>query len=446
MLRLSAFLLAAALCAQPAPDFSALDKTATAEMKSANVPGAAIAIVQGGKVIYERGYGVASVETGAPITPDMLFRLGSTTKMFTAAALVGLAVEGKLTLDHPVGKYIAGLPPKLAAITASQLLSHTAGVRDEAPMNGLHDEDALGKRIRSMNEDWLFTAPGRVFSYSNPGYWFAGYLAEVIGGKHYADVLDQRLFQPLGMQRTTLRPLVAMTYPLAQGHDFMLGKTSVIRPAADNAESWPAGSIFSSVEDLSRFVIAFLNDGRIDGKQALDPRIIKELSTEHAQFYDSPGGYGYGLMLENRRGVPTLRHGGSRSGYGSGIVMAPQQRAAVIVVANRSGASLPKTTEQALESLLPLKPREPEEPKTALPLDPADFAKYTGIYRNGNQNTEITVKNGKLTLEDGGRSLAIERIGEHRFRAAGGPEFVLVPGNDGKAAYLTVSLRALARQ
>jgi CubicO group peptidase (beta-lactamase class C family) len=108
----------------------------------------------------------------------MLFRLGSTTKMLTATALAGLAAEGKIDLNAPVGRYVSGLPPKLSQVTANQLLSHTAGIHDEAPMSGSHDDSALGKGIRARTDGWLFTEPGKIFSYSNPGYWMAGYLVE----------------------------------------------------------------------------------------------------------------------------------------------------------------------------------------------------------------------------------------------------------------------------
>src|SRR5262249_28483818 len=110
-------------------DFAELNKVALKELKQRNTPGAATAVIIEGRVIYAKGYGVTSVETGAPVTPDMLFRLGSTTKMLTAAALVTLAAAGKLKLDAPIGDCVKGLNPRLAQVTAHQLLSHSAGLR-----------------------------------------------------------------------------------------------------------------------------------------------------------------------------------------------------------------------------------------------------------------------------------------------------------------------------
>ena len=305
-------------------------------------PGAAVAIVSGDSVIFAKGFGVASVETGDPVTPDMLFRLGSTTKMFTAATLVTLAQEGKLDLNQPVGTYLENIAPKLARVTAAQLLSHTAGIVDDAPMFGSHDDSALAANVRSWKDAYAFAEPGRIFSYSNPGFVLAGYLAEVVSGKPYADAVAEQVLRPLGMTRSTFRPTVAMTYPLAQGHSVSeSGAPTVVRPAADYAGAWPAGSLYSSADELARWVIAFMNDGRLDGKQVLSKALITRLSTPVAA---PPGGavrYAFGLELREDRGIRWVEHAGSRTGYGSLIRMAPDRRFAVILLANKSGASLP---------------------------------------------------------------------------------------------------------
>lgn len=339
----------------PSPDFSELERVALTELAETNTPGAAVGIVSGERLIFAKGFGTSNVETGAPVTPEMLFRLGSTTKMFTAAALVRLAEEGKLKLDEPIGNRAKGLHPAIAAITATQLLSHTGGLKDNAVMFGKHDDAELAATVSVLDSNSLFVAPGTIYSYSNPGYWLAGYLIEQVSGRAYADQLDESLFKPLGMKSTTLRPTMAMTYPLSQGHERTgQEKPRVIRPFADNAGNWPAGSMFSSVNDLSRFVIAFMNGGRIDGKQILSARLITELSTPRVEVPGSAGRYGFGLSLGLYRGERVVQHGGSRSGFGSLIRMLPEKRIAVIVLINRSGGTLNKTAEKAMESMLPL--------------------------------------------------------------------------------------------
>lgn len=338
---------------QQASNFAPLEALVKDEMKAAGIPGVVLVIVQGDRVTLAKGFGVASVETNEPVTPDHLFRVGSTTKMFVGATLAKLAAAGKVNLQEPVGKLIDGLPPRIAALTPHQLLTHTAGVADEAPMFGRNDEEALGDGIKKWKEDRLFAKPGEVYKYSNPGYWLAGYTAERAAGKPFADVVADELFRPLGMKRTTFRPLLAMTYPLAQGHERRDGKETIIRPAANNAASWPAGSMFTSGNDLARFVIAFLNGGQLDGQQAIPESIFKVIATPYVKM---PGGntqYGYGLVVSNMRGVETVAHGGARSGYGSYIAMAPARKVGVIVLGNRTAAAFPRTMAKAAELLFP---------------------------------------------------------------------------------------------
>jgi CubicO group peptidase (beta-lactamase class C family) len=434
------FLLLARLCAQ---DLSALEASAREELAKINIPGASIAVVRGDRVIYSAAVGKANVETNEPVRTEMLFRLGSTTKMMTAAALTGLAVEGKLDLNAPIEKYLPGLPGRISQVTASQLLSHTAGLRDEAPMFGSHDDSALGSGIRAWTDDWLFTSPGKIFSYSNPGYWLSGFLVETLTGKPYADAMDARVFKPLGMTRTTLRPLLAITWPLATGHEEAPGnQCRVIRPAANNAATWPAGSVFSNTEDLAKFVIAFMSGG----KPGLDARTIALMSKPHAPYPDSKNAYGYGLTVRDAGGVRIAEHGGSRSGYGSFIRMAPEQRVAVIVQTNRTGGNLPATVNKAFELLLPETKQPPPAAPADLPIAAEDIKRLEGEYRNGAQRVVASVKDGKLFLKRGdGPELPVLKRSAVRYAAERGGEFVAVAGSDGRVEYLHAGSRALAR-
>jgi CubicO group peptidase (beta-lactamase class C family) len=423
-------------------DFAPLEVLAASEMKDAGMPGAAIAIIRGDKVVFAKGFGVTSVEGGPPVTPDTLFRLGSTTKMFTAAALVGLAEDGKLKLDAPIGDYVKDLPKHFAPLTLHQLLTHTAGVTDETNMFGALDEASMGREIRGWKADFLFTTPGQVYSYSNPGYRIAGLVAEEVGGKSYADVLADRLFRPLGMKRTTFRPTMAMTYPLAQGHEKSSNGAKVIRPASENAAGWPAGSMFSSVNDLSRWAIAFLNDGKVDGKEIVSPAIIKKLSTPHVAV---PGErhYGYGLAVADHRGVPVCEHGGSRAGYGSFIRFLPAQKAAVIVLCNTTGGQLTKTLEATTELLAPLGPRPGRRP--GKPLTDDEVKKYAGRFTNNRGRAALVEKDGKLYLRRGpGQDQAVTLVEPNHLRMPSS-DVLLVPGADGTPDYLFMGGRAMKR-
>lgn len=433
-----------------AVDFGELEKVVAEELKETKTPGAAVAVVRDGRVVFAKGFGVASVETNDPVTPDTLFRLGSTTKMFTAAALVALAERGRFKLDAPVGDYAKGLAPKLSRLTAHQLLSNTAGVGDFAPPFVSHDDAALARMVRGWkDDDALFAEPGRVYSYSSPGFWLAGYVLEEVTGKPYADAMDELLFAPLGMKRTTLRPLVALTFPLAAGHaPGADGSSAVVRPAFNNVAQWPAGSIYSSANDLSRWAIALMSDGRVGGAQVLPATLFAKLAGRHALMPGDPEvAYGYGLLNFEQRGVRVLMHGGFSRGYGSMLQIVPEQRFAVAVVTNRSGVTLNRTTEKARELLLPLKPATPERPKEKLPLTPADLANFAGRYVNGPQAWEIYAKGGGLFLKFADQEFALEKTGPERLSFGGGLEndLVLVAGEGGRAEYLFTGLYSARR-
>jgi hypothetical protein len=165
------------------------------------------------------------------------------------------------------------------------------------------------------------------------------------------------------------------------------------------------------------------------------------MSTPHAQPPGSDGAYGYGLTIHEVRGVHVVDHGGSRMGYGSMIVMAPEQRVGVIVLANRSGASLPATVEKALELMLPLKPKAAAARRQ---LDPSaeDLRRFAGIYRNGDSRVEVTAREDRLYVKRGGGEVALTKVGDGRFTQEGGAgSFVFVEGE-----YVHTGGRSFARQ
>lgn len=431
-------------------DFGELEKVILAELKETNTPGAAVAVIKDGRVIFSKGFGVMSVEAGGNITSDTLFRLGSTTKMFTGAAMLTLSEKGRLKLNEPIAKYAKGLSPKLAQLTSHQLISNTAGVGDFSAPPPSHDDAALATMARSWKDDVLFGEPGKIYSYSSPGFWLAGYVIEETGGKPYSDMMDELLFQPLGMRRTTFRPLVAMTYPLAIGHAAASdGLPAIIRPAYNNVAQWPAGSIFSSTNDLARFVVALLSDGRLDNAQVLSPSLFKNLSGKHTLIPGETNGYyGYGLLNFEERGVRLVMHGGFSRGYGSMIQMAPEQRFAVIVLTNKSGMTLNKTTTKAKELFLPLKATEAEKTKEKLPLTASDLAAFVGKYINGPQTWEILAKDNRLFLKDAQAEYELTRTGAQRLSFGDKLEndVVTLPSSDGRTEYIFTGLYSARRK
>jgi CubicO group peptidase (beta-lactamase class C family) len=439
-----------ALPAAAQTDWAALERVAQEELTSTGVPGAALAVVVGDRVVFARGFGTVSAETAERVTADTLFRMASTTKMFTAAAALTLAEQGKLRLDAPVGEVAAGLDPRFARVTVHQLLTHTAGLRDEVRRDGSQDDSALLTSIRAWEDEVAFMDPGEIYSYSNPGYMLAGLAVQEAAGQPFADAMAKLLFEPLGMRRSTFRPTMAMTYPFSLGHVAEGGSPVVVRPYTDDASGWPAGSMISSVNELSRFAIAFLNGGRLEGRQVLSTDLIAKLAAPHVQPPTREEGqtYGYGVEIGMHRGVRMISHAGSRIGFSSDIRMAPEQRVAVIMLANRNSVRMPRTVERALEMALPLQPAERRVRPVPVDLSAAQLQQYVGEYVHPPMRAQVELRIGGLVLREGRRERQLTPLGNHRFHATeeGRSELVtFLPGPDGRPRYLHRAQRAFRR-
>lgn len=447
----AALCVAAAVRLAAAPDFKPLDDLARAELARTGIPGCAVAVVVEGKLVHAQGYGTANTDTGDPVRPDTLFRLGSTTKMITAATLVALAKEGRVNLDGQLAAYVLGLAPKIGTLTPHQLLTHSAGLGDDAPMAGPPHDAALGEYCRALTDALVFAEPGKIYSYSNPGYWLAGLVAEAAGGKPYADVVAERVLAPVGMVRSTLRPTVAMTWPLAVGHEGGgAGRpATVIRPLADNAGTWPAGQLFSTAPEFARFCLALMTGGMLDGKQALPAGVMAAQTTPHVALPDGTSHYGYGLNLRTEDGLRWWSHTGSRAGYGSIARMCPERGFAVVVLCNRTGEHLPRVAEKAAELVLGAAAprREPAPSVAALSLTDEDRRRLVGTFSNGKTTVVIREEGGRLVGAQGG---TFTKTGDNRYRrsAVGGApaaDFVFSKGLDGSGAYLSQGGRSLRK-
>jgi CubicO group peptidase (beta-lactamase class C family) len=185
------------------------------------------------------------------------------------------------------------------------------------------------------------------------------------------------------MALTTFRPTVAMTYPLSQGHDAAAGaKPTVIRPFVNNVRDWSAGFAYSNVSDLARSAAAFMDGGRIDGRQVIPPSAVSTLSTPYVEVpfsWDIPPGfyegakYRHGLFITEYRGVRVLHHGGVINGFGAFVLMAPEHRVAVILLADRTGSILGKSLEKAMKLSLPLRPKPTARRRRVVPMIPAEM-------------------------------------------------------------------------
>jgi CubicO group peptidase (beta-lactamase class C family) len=391
------------------------------QMQAARVPGLAIAILQELRLVYCRGFGVTSVEDGGlPVTPKTLFRIGSITKSMTATAIMRLVELGLVELDRPTREYVPWLSfsEESAAqrITLRMLLSHSAGLPTSHTPFGRREAGGLEAYVRQDVPAYPFIAPpGKLYSYSNPGIRIAGYIAQAVSGRPYTTLMQELVFDPLEMGRTTFDPTVAMTYPVAQSHDLDDdGSLSVQHRYADDTGGYPSGSAISTVLDLTHFAIMQMNHGRFRDRQVLTPESVAEMQKLQATRYTTPGaGYGLALNVDVYKGIHRIWHEGSISTFGSRLVMMPESGTAVALLFNRAPGFWTRAeaiTDGVMDQLLALPERVPQ-PEAVAP-DRSLWSRFTGSYLGDWRGlATVAVIQDHLTLNWNGELLPLIALG-----------------------------------
>jgi CubicO group peptidase (beta-lactamase class C family) len=440
-----------------AQDFSwtaRLDSLVLAGMDSTRTPGVQIAVAHNGRVIYTRAYGVADIETSRPVTPQTLFRVGSVTKMVTAAVLAELSVAGTLDLQAPIARYVTPLDGKrVGAVTSHQLLTMTGGWIDNAIPYGRMGEGALGEVMDEVSDTLFFTTPGRVVSYSNPGYSMLGYVAERAAGKRFGTLAEEMVLRPMGMPHATFRPLHALTHDFSQGHVGQPGNPgSIVRPFTENTAQWAAGFLFASARDMARFTIAVMDGGMLDGKRVLSAESVKRMTTGNLLIPgDTVARYAYGLMVgKARNGEPVWQHGGAINGFDAQVTMFPERKLSLVVLDNRSGAPIGGLIDLVAKELAGIdRPPTPDTPAERV-ATAAERAQLVGRYKSGRIQVEFVEQGDSLLFRQGMAQLPVRLSGTDRVvmtpPTGNKITLILVRDASGRVAFLSQSLRAIARE
>lgn len=430
-----------------------LDSVAPAALATSNAPGATVAVVVDGKLAYAQGFGIANVETQQRMTPDMLLRVGSVTKMFTGTMLAELSEQQRIDMTVPISDIVPSLKgKKVGAVTTQQLMTHSAGWLDNAVAYGRMGEGALGEVMREVGDTLFYTEPGRTFSYSNPSISMAGYVGEVAGKQRFAALVESLVMRPAGMKRSTFKPLEALTYPIAMGHQAGATGMRIVRPMTENTAQWAAGFLFATAPELARFTIALMNGGLIDGTQAFSAGAVRRVTTGYVSH---PGGsgldsamYGYGLVVGRSGKDRVWTHGGSINGYNASITMLPDRKAAVIVLVNGPGSGIDAIESAALQLAVGY-----VEAKVTTPApreaNAAERAALVGRFAQGRNVLEILEQDGALKFRQGVASMSVKLLGANELLVTppqGAAIHVFVRSENGRAAYLYSGSRAFARQ
>jgi CubicO group peptidase (beta-lactamase class C family) len=341
-----------------------LDREIERIFSQSDCPGLAVGVVIDQELVYAQGFGVVNLETGGQVTPRTLFHMASVTKPFVATSIVQLLEQGKLSLDDPIVKhlpYFQMTDRRYEALTIRQFLTHSSGMPDVDDYHWdepEYDEGALERYVRSLADRALVSVPGEGFNYSNMAFEVLGDLIAKVSGQSFAGYAKEHILLPLSMNDSSI--LIRDVDPalLANGHvEEEGGEIRVSEHYAYNRAHGPSSCLYSNVIDLSRWAIANMNRGELEGARILDASSYDLLWTPEVEVRargSSRVHVGLSWFLTDEGGDQMVNHGGRDIGYTTNFVMVPDAGVAVIVLSNYFGMDtiVSDVTQLALELAL----------------------------------------------------------------------------------------------
>jgi CubicO group peptidase (beta-lactamase class C family) len=392
-----------------------------ADYDKPSTPGCMLGVLRAGEIVYARGYGRASVEHDVPFTTATVFDIGSTSKQVVAAAIVLLAQDGRLTLDDDIRKHLPEMPDYGRTITIRHLLTHTSGLRDYINLlllGGWQFEDlttpaqALDIIRRQKGLDF---EPDTEFSYSNTGFFLASQIVERASGKPLGTFARERLFEPLGMTSTRYMDDHAAVVPrratgyVAAGDGFKV--------SLSDWEQLGDGAVQTSVDDIAKWDANFYT-AKVGGRP-----LVEALTSVHRLKSGASTTYGLGLFLDEYRGLPVVRHGGSWAGYRAELLRFPAERLSIAVLCNRGEANAEARADRVADVVLDgrfSKP-VPTAAGTPAPADTRSLATFAGVYWSEERMEVLRFREGEHGLGLVGESAVrpLSDSGEGTFGVGG---------------------------
>jgi CubicO group peptidase (beta-lactamase class C family) len=372
---------------------------------SASTPGCAVGVARGGSEVLRRAYGMADLERGVPNTPDTIFEAGSVAKQFTAAAVLLLAADGKLSLDDPARKYLPELPDYGTPLTIRHMLQHTSGLRDWGEVAAMAGWPR-GSRVHThahvldivSRQKSLNFPPGTAYSYSNTGYNLAAIIVARVSGRSLAEFTRERIFVPLGMTRTSWRDdhtRIVKDRAVAHAAGPMGFRTNM---PFENV--YGNGGLLTTVGDLLTWNENFVT-GKVGG-----PAFIA-LQQEPGRFNDgTPHQYAMGLRVGEYQGVAEVGHSGSTAGYRAYLTRFPGQHVSVAVLCNTASGDAARLAARvadlylggAISTAPAAAPASPRGDSPAFTPAPADLDAYVGTYESDEAEATIEIARDGATL------------------------------------------------
>lgn len=409
-----------------------VDALIEGEQRDRKIPGVSAGIVYDQDLIWQRGYGYANLEKQIPADAQTVYRIASITKLFTATMLMKLRDEGKLSLDDPIEKYLPGFSVKSSFADARpptfrQVVAHSAGLPREGDHQGWRDmnmptAEALLESLSRLEMAFPTMVEPK---YSNLGIAMMGYALGKIAGQEYGSYVEAHILKPLGMASSGFVRSRYGDDHYAIGYD-LTADGFAPSPHWDEQGFRPGGGMYSTVEDITKFIAMQFRDQSAGGNQVLGSSTIREMHMPISVMPDFETGFGVGWGIRRVGGHKVIGHSGGLPGYTTNITLVPALKLAAIVFTN-TGTNPVEISQKALELLVPVFQRQLARQETPASTEEiASWQPYLGRYgqRAVDDVIDIEVISGKLMLTSPGGDpktfVQLQPHGAHRFRMIGG--------------------------
>ncbi len=399
------------------PVIERLSELVKSEVEAKRIPAMSIALVDDQKIIWAQGFGTQDRDGKKPATENTIYRVGSVSKLFTDVAVMQLVEEGKIDLDQPVTQYLPTFKPAMKPgekpITLRMLMSHRSGLIRESPVGNYFDPTGptLEETVASVNGIPLIYPPGERIKYSNAAIAAVGLVVQKLRGEPFQEAVERSVLNKLGMTSSSFSPerpfvkdrLAAATMWTYHGREFPA-------PTFELGMA-PAGCMYSTVVDLSRFLSCVFNDGRTKQGQILKPETLKSMFEPQFAPADQTDGFGIGFALSRLDGDKRIGHGGAIYGFSTELAVLPEQKLGVVVISSRdvTNAVTTRIADDALRLMRAFKNKKPlPELITTKPIPASEAKELVGRYTLDGRFLDVNELLGRVVVTPSLGSLRME--------------------------------------
>lgn len=418
---------------------AAIDDIATQAIKAGGIASASIAVAKDGKIILARAYGESNIEDDIRATPETVYRVGSVTKQFTAAAVMQLVQEGKINLDDDISKYLPGFPMNGRKITVRNLLNHTSGLHNYTNIESaswFRRLDLTEAQMVDKFKDLPLDFPtGSAWSYTNSGFFLAGMIIEKVSGQSYPDYLRDHIFKPLNLEVSYCDERAIVKHR-ALGYSLVDGKLVNCLPISMTVP-FSAGALCATASGIANWMVA-LTSGKV-----VSPESFKEMTTPSTLNDGTKVPYGFGLITTEMDGHRKIAHSGEIDGFRAQVAYYPDDNVVTAVCINtEDGNPNAIELERAVSRIVI---GIPAAVIKDLPLASDELNRYTGTYELkgmlfGPPEYKVFTEDGKLKVLMFGQKSGLKYQGDNTFVSELDPEVRIVfDVHDGKATGFSIA-------